>query len=148
MGELRSGAVVVLLRIRSAGVAAIPAPLTRRQGRSGNGARDQAAGSIHYPQKGGADLRTAPRAWLAAWRQSALRREALSSPGAGFVFARARDSAEGVAGQHADHRVLLLRRGRRECEAASETRRVSRSGGASGCLHAGIGGGSCRREVL
>ena len=116
--------------------------LARADKSAGDGARDEAAGAVCDAQVAGADLRTAARAGTAQGQESALRRQALAPPGAGAVLARAGRGAEGLAGEHADHGILLLRRGCGERGAAAQLGEVPGRGRGAGGVYAGVGGGA------
>ena len=94
--------------------------LARADKSEGHGARDAAAGAVCDAQMAGAGVRAAARAGIAEGQESDLRCQALAEPGAGAVLARAGRGAEGLAGEHADHRVLLLRCGRGQRGVAGE----------------------------
>ncbi len=119
VGQLRAGAALVFLRLRSAGAARLPAAGARRRSRAGASGELSSGGAFCKPQVARAYLRTAPRAGTAQGRESAFRRQALALPCAGPVFTGAGHRAEGLAAAHDDYRLLLLRRGRGQPGAAS-----------------------------
>src|SRR6185437_5683287 len=107
-----------------------------------NGTRYSQSGAPCYAQVAAADLFTAARAWAAAGTESDFRCQALALAGAGAVFAGTRPEAKRLARAVGDHRLLLLRRERRQCGASAGTGGVLKGGGASGGFHAGVSGGA------
>src|SRR6185437_15539449 len=113
-----------------------------------DGTRHTTSGALCYAQVAAADLCVATRARTAAGAESDFRCQALAVAGSGAVLAGARPEANRLARAVADHRLLLLRRERRECGASAGAGGISESGRASGGVHAGIGGSAGGRPVL